>query len=124
MKLDQIGQIAINAKDVARATAFYKDVLGLSFLFGAGPNLSFFDCGGVRLMITRAEKPEFDHPASIVYYKVTDIEASYAELGAKGVKFEDTPHLVAPMLDHDLWMTGFMDSEGNYLVLMCEKKKA
>ena len=123
MNLDKIGQIAINAKDVARATAFYKDVLGMRFLFGAGPHLSFFDCGGIRLMIARAEKPEFDHPASLVYYKVPDIEASHAALTGKGVEFVDAPHLVAPMPDHDLWMAGFKDSEGNDLVLMCEKKK-
>jgi methylmalonyl-CoA/ethylmalonyl-CoA epimerase len=71
----QIGQIAINAKDTERATAFYRDVLGLKLLFQAGPKLSFFDCGGVRLMITVPEEAEFNHPSSILYYKV---EPSFA----------------------------------------------
>ncbi|HUQ47718.1 MAG TPA: VOC family protein, partial [Gemmatimonadaceae bacterium] len=82
--LDAIGQIAINVKDVARATAFYRDVLGMKFLF-APPNLAFFDAGGVRLMLTTAEKGEFDHPASILYYKVGDIIGTHRSLVGKGV---------------------------------------
>jgi methylmalonyl-CoA/ethylmalonyl-CoA epimerase len=117
--LRQIGQIAINAKDVARATAFYRDVLGLTLLFQAGPNLSFFDCGGIRLMITVPEA-EFDHPSTILYYKVDDIRASYESLKARGAEFRDEPHFLAKMSDHDLWMTFLKDSEGNTLGLMSE----
>ena len=124
MSLQSIGQIAVNAKDVARATVFYKNVLGMNFLFSAPPGLAFFDCGGVRLMISKAEKPEFDHPASIIYYKVPDIEKSHAELLERGVAFEEKPHLVAPMSAYDLWMASFRDSEGNLLALMSEKAKA
>ncbi|HEX3130684.1 MAG TPA: VOC family protein [Thermoanaerobaculia bacterium] len=116
----QIGQIAINAKDVARATAFYRDVLGLKLLFQAGPKLSFFDCGGVRLMVTTAEEAEFDHPASILYYKVDDIRASYEAIKGRGAEFRDEPHLVAKMPDHELWITSFWDTEGNTLALMSE----
>lgn len=120
--LQRIGQIAINAKDVPRAAAFYRDVLGVPHLFDAGPKLSFFNLGGVRLMLTTAEKPEFDHPSSILYLVVADIEAAFASFKDKGVAFEDTPHLVAKMPDHELWMVFFRDSEGNLLALMCEKR--
>ena len=117
--LDTIGQIAINAQDVARATAFYRDVLGMKFLFAA-PNLAFFDAGGVRLMITTADKAEFDHPASILYYKVDDIVGTHRSLVAKAVKVEGEPHIVAPMPDHDLWISAYRDSENNYFALMSE----
>jgi len=117
--LTRIGQIAINAQDVDRATAFYRDVLGLPHLFRAG-QLSFFDCGGVRLMLDKAEKPEFDHASSILYFQVADIQATYERLKTAGTKFEDTPHLLARMPKHDLWMTFFRDSEANLLALMSE----
>jgi methylmalonyl-CoA/ethylmalonyl-CoA epimerase len=115
----RIGQVAINVQDVDRATAFYRDKLGLTLLFTAGP-LAFFDCGGVRLMLTRPEKPEFDHPSSILYFAVTDIQAAYRRLEKGGVELEDTPHVVARMPDHELWMTFFHDSERNTLALMSE----
>jgi methylmalonyl-CoA/ethylmalonyl-CoA epimerase len=115
-----LGQIAVNAKDVDRAAAFYQDKLGLKLLFKAPPGLAFFDCGGVRLMLDRAEKPEFDHPSSILYFSVPDIQAAYGKLKENNVHFEDEPHLLAKMPTHDLWMTFFRDSEGNLLALMSE----
>ena len=121
--ISHLGQIAINAHDVSRATQFYRDTLGLPFLFSTGA-LAFFDCGGVRLMLSRPDKPEFDHPSSILYFSVPDINTAHHEMKAKGVKFEDEPHMVAKMPDHDLWMTFFRDSEGNFLALMSEVKKA
>jgi predicted enzyme related to lactoylglutathione lyase len=117
--LSRIGQIAINAHDVDRATAFYRDVLGLSHLFRAG-QLSFFDCGGVRLMLDKPEKPEFDHPSSILYFQVGDIQAAHRRIKDAGAKFEDEPHVIAQMPKYDLWMTFFRDSEGNLLALMSE----
>lgn len=120
--LSQIGQIAINVKDPARAMAFYRDKLGMKLLFSAG-TLSFFDCSGVRLMLSRAEDARFDHPSSLIYFKVPDIQAQYAAMLAAGVLFEDKPHIVAPMPTYDLWMTHFNDTEGNLLVLMCEMAK-
>jgi len=122
--ISRLGQIAINAHDVDRAAAFYQDALGLKLLFKAPPGLAFFDCGGVRLMLTRPEKPEFDHPSSVLYFAVPDIQAAHATMKAKGVKFEDQPHLIAKMPDHDLWMTFFHDSEGNLLGLMSEVGRA
>jgi predicted enzyme related to lactoylglutathione lyase len=117
--LSRIGQIAINAHDVDRATAFYRDVLGLPHLFRAG-QLSFFDCGGVRLMLDKAEKPEFDHPSSILYFQVGDIRAAHKRLKEAGATFEDEPHVIAQMPKYDLWMTFFRDSENNLLALMSE----
>ncbi|HKC70856.1 MAG TPA: VOC family protein [Terriglobales bacterium] len=117
--LSQIGQIAINVHDTARAMAFYRDQLGMQFLFSAG-QLAFFNAGGIRLMLTPPEKPEFDHPSSILYFKVPDIQQAHATLAERGVKFEDTPHMIARMPDHELWMTHFRDSENNLLSLMSE----
>ena len=122
--ISRIGQIAINASDVERAATFYQDVLGLKLLFKAGPGLAFFDCGGVRLMLTRPENPEFDHPSSILYFAVPDIQAAHARMKEKGVPFEDEPHLIARMPDHDLWMVFFRDSEENLMGLMSEVKKS
>jgi methylmalonyl-CoA/ethylmalonyl-CoA epimerase len=118
--ITHLGQIAITAKDVERAAAFYQDVLGLKMLFKAPPGLAFFECGGVRLMLQRPEKPELDHPSSILYFAVPDIQAAYGRLKESGVQFEDQPHLIARMPAHDLWMTAFRDSEGNLLALMSE----
>ena len=117
--LDRIGQIAINVRDVARAVQFYRDTLGMRFLFEV-PKLAFFDCGGVRLMLSLPESKEFDHPGSVLYYKVADINASHAALKARGVEFIDEPHLIARMPDHDLWMVFLHDTEGNTLALMSE----
>jgi methylmalonyl-CoA/ethylmalonyl-CoA epimerase len=119
--LSEIGQIAIRVHDVDRAVAFYRDVLGAPFLFQF-PGLAFFGFGGVRLMLSKAESPDFDHPASTIYYKVTDIETVHATLKAKGAEFVDAPHLIAKMPDHDLWMVFLKDSEGNVLGLMDEKR--
>ncbi len=123
MNIESIGQIAINAHDVGRATAFYRDTLGLRFLFGTEA-LAFFDCGGIRLMIGRPSSAEFDHPGSILYFKVADIGAAHQALGAAGVVFKAEPHLVARMPDHELWMAFFTDSEGNTLALMAEVRNA
>ncbi len=121
--ISRVGQIAINAHDVERAATFYQDAMGLKLLFKAPPGPAFFDCGGVRLMLTRPDKPEFDHPSSILYFAVPDIQAAHARMKEHGVHFEDEPHLIARMPDHDLWMTFFRDSEGNLLGLMSEVKR-
>ena len=118
--ISRLGQIAIVAQDVERAAGFYQDVLGLKLLFKAPAGLAFFDCGGVRLMLSRPEKPEHDHPSSILYFAVPDIQAAHFKMKANGARFEDEPHLVAKMPDHDLWMTFFRDSEDNVLALMSE----
>jgi predicted enzyme related to lactoylglutathione lyase len=117
--IQNIGQISIIVHDLPRAIAFYRDTLGLLLLFTAG-NLAFFDCGGVRLMLGPAETPELDHPSSILYFRVPDINAAHQKLIDRGAQIEAPPRLIAPMPTYDLWMSGFRDSEGNILELMSE----
>ena len=114
-----IGQISIRVHDVERAVAFYRDALGLEFLFDAGP-LAFLMCGDVRLMLTKPERDEFDHPSSTLYFRVDDIDAAREELVGRGVPFDDEPHLIAKMPDHELWMTFFRDPDRNLHGLMSE----
>jgi methylmalonyl-CoA/ethylmalonyl-CoA epimerase len=121
--IENIGQIAINTHDVERAISFYRDGLGLEFLFRAGP-LAFFMCGGVRIMLSVAESSEFDHASSVIYFRVADIHAAREELTGRGVEFEDEPHLIAKMPDHELWMTFFRDPDRNYLGLMSEIRRS
>ena len=116
----RIRQIAIVCKDVARATAFYRDTLGLRFLFSAGPNLAFFDCDGVRLMLSTAEGEAAG--TSVLYYLVTDIQARQASLAAAGVRFVGEAHMIARMPDHELWMCFFRDPDGHTLALMSERR--
>ena len=118
-EVQKIGQIAINVHDTNRAVGFYRDVLGLKLLFTAG-QLAFFDCGGIRLMLSPPSSKEYDHPSSILYFKVDDIQKAYAWLVSQNVKTEGEPNLVAKMPDHDLWLAGFRDSEGNVMQYMSE----
>ncbi|MES2201052.1 MAG: VOC family protein [candidate division FCPU426 bacterium] len=119
----RLGQVSIAVKDVLRATAFYKDKLGLELLFSTPEGLAFFRCGSTRLMLSKPETPEFDHPASLFYYQTEGIEARHAGLLAKGVVCRQAPRLVAPMPDHDLWISAYEDGEGNVFALMEEKAK-
>ncbi len=121
--LSQIGQISVNVHDLKKAIAFYRDTLGMKFLFEI-PNAAFFDCGGIRLMLGLPEKPELDHPSSIIYYRVDDIQGTFNALSARGVRFEGKPHVVAHMKDHDLWMAFFRDLDKNLLALMSETPRA
>ena len=120
--LSRIGQISVNVHDVAKAIAFYRDTLGMKFLFEV-PKMAFFDCGGVRLMLALPDRAEFDHPGSIIYYKVDDIQAAYKTLSSRGVRFETKPNLIARMPDHELWMASFRDQDGNLLELMSEVRE-
>ena len=117
VQLSKIGQIAINVADLEAAVAFYRDVLGMKFLFQY-PGLAFFDCDGVRLLLD--ELGGWQHPSSIVYFQVEDIHAVHQSLVEKGVEFSNAPHLVAKMPDHDLWMAFFLDPSTNILALMSE----
>jgi len=119
----QLGQVSINVHDVDKAIAFYRDTLGLRFLFQA-PKMGFFDCGGVRIMLAVAEKPEFDHPSSIFYFKVDDIQAVAQALQSRGVHFDTPPHLIARLPGHDLWMAFFRDVDQNLMAWMSEQKPA
>ena len=121
-RLSTIGQIAMPVTDLARAIAFYRDRLGMRFLFQAPPQLAFFDCGGVRLMLDVPEDKEFARHRSVLYFKVPDIDRAYQDLNAAGVTFRGEPHLIAKLPDHELWMAFFDDTEGNTLALMAEKR--
>ena len=120
--ISRLGQVSVNVHDLDRAVSFYRDSLGLPLLFTTG-NMGFFNCGGVRLMLTPPEKPEFDHPGSVLYFVVEDIKSAHKQLLAKGVSFEGEPHLIARLPDHDLWMAFFHDTEGNLLALMSEVRR-
>jgi len=120
IQLLQISQIAINAKDLNRAIEFYRDKLGLKHLFSAG-TMAFFDCGGVRLMLAKPEKPEFDHPGSIIYFKVKRTSEAYEAMAARDIQFEAKPALIARMPTHNLWMAFFRDSENNILAITSEE---
>ena len=122
LELNQIGQISINAHDVTRAEAFYRDQLRLKHLYSF-PGMAFFEYGGIRLMVSKPERPELDHPSSILYFKVENIFTTYETLSSRGVRFVDSPHIVAEMDTFTLWLAEFRDSEGNILCLMSEKHK-
>ena len=119
--LGQIGQIAIPVTDIERSISFYRDVLGMRFLFKAPPGLGFFDCAGVRLMLDAPAK-ENAGKGSVIYYKVKELQTTFEKLSAKGLIFEAKPHLIAKMPDHELWMAFFRDPDNNLLALMSEIK--
>ncbi len=120
--LGEIGQIGLTVKDLAQSTEFYRDVLGMRFLFDAG-NMAFFQCGSVRLMLGTAEAGK-EGPVGgvILYFKAESIEGVCAELANRGVHFMQEAHLVARMVDHELWMAFLKDPDGNVVGLMEEKR--
>ena len=120
--LSDIGQIAITVGDVAKVTAFYRDVLGLKFLFSAGPNLTFLAAGSVRIMLTTPQGHGEVGKNSILYFKITDIAATHAAIVARGATNERAPQLAAKMPDHELWMGFVRDPDGNLVGLMEEKR--
>jgi methylmalonyl-CoA/ethylmalonyl-CoA epimerase len=119
LALNEIGQIAIPVGDIDRATAFYRDVLGMRFLFTAPPGLSFFDCAGVRLMLDLPAK-ERAGKGSVLYFKVQDLSEAFECLKTQGVRIEAVPHRIAKMPDYELWMCFFRDPDNNMLALMSE----
>lgn len=117
--LQKIGQIAVPVKDLERAISFYKEDLGLPLLFSVN-GLAFFDCDGIRLLLSLPEKEEFAMNSSILYFQVENLDATYQDLLSKGVTFNDAPHLVATVGDTEIWMAFFNDTEGNTHALMSE----
>lgn len=118
--LSVIGQIAVPVSDLDRAISYYRDTLGMTFLFQAPPGLAFFDCAGIRLLLDAAAEGPAKTRSSVIYYRVGDIQEAYEVLGTRGVEFVGEPHLVAKMPDHDLWMAFFRDPDENLLALMSE----
>lgn len=119
--LSRIQQISMRVHDIERAVRFYRDALGLPFLFEAAPRLAFFDCAGVRLMLSTPE-PGFDHPGSILYFAVEDIGRARDTLASRGVQFRSAPHKIATLADREVWLADFEDTEGNTLALMSEPR--
>lgn len=119
-----LGQVALTVRDVPASTVFYRDAVGLPFLFGAGPTLAFLAIGPTRLMLSRAEGALLPGSGTVLYLKVENLEGTYAAMRTRGVTFVDQPHLVAPMPDHDLWMCFFRDPDQHLWGLMTEKPKA
>lgn len=117
-----VGQIAVTVSDVDTSLAFYRDALGLTFLFSAGPNLAFLDAGGVRLMLTTPQGAGSVGHNSVVYFKVSGIQAAHQAMVDRGAISERAPQLAATLPDHELW-TGFLrDPDGNLVGLMEEKR--
>lgn len=119
MRVESIGQIGIPVKNVERAVAFYRDVIGLPLLFETS-GLAFFQCGETRLMLSLPETSEFDHPSSVLYFKVDDLAESVITMKESGADFIDEPHMVGKMGDVEVWMTFFRDTEGNTHAVMSE----
>ena len=120
--LSRIRQIALVVHDLPAAIAFYRDQLGMRFLFQAPPGLAFFDCDGIWLMLSTPEK-EFERPGSVIYFEVADIDETHRVLRERGVEFIDAPHLIADMGSYELWMAFFRDLDGNPLALRSERAK-
>jgi catechol 2,3-dioxygenase-like lactoylglutathione lyase family enzyme len=117
-----LGQVHVSVADVARATEFYRDVLGLEEVLEAD-GMAFLDCGGVRLYLSPPEGGADLH-TSILYLRVDDIDAASDTLGERGVAFDTEPHLVHTGPEFALWLAFFHDSEGNQLALMEERPVA
>jgi predicted enzyme related to lactoylglutathione lyase len=121
-KLSEIGQLAMTVSDVPSALKFYRDVLGLAFLFSPGPNLAFLAVGPVRIMLTTPQGAGTVGHNSIIYFKATDIAATHAALIERGAKNERAPQLTAKMPDHELWTAFVRDPDNNLVGLMEEKR--
>ena len=118
----KIGQVAITVGDVGSAVAYYRDVLGLKFLFSPGPNLAFLSDGSIRIMLSTPQGSGTVGANSILYFQVTNIEATYDAIIARGSASERRPQLAAKMPDHDLWIGFLRDPDGNLVGLMEEKR--
>lgn len=121
VNITSIGQIAVAVSDLESAKRFYLDVLGLDLLFEAPPGLVFFDCGGIRLMVTTQQGEGKDHTTSVIYYKVDDIDLATQAIQSKGVVFEREPQLAAKMPDHELWIGFLRDPDDNLVGIMAER---
>ena len=122
LNLRQIGQIALPVSDVERSEVFYADILGLPKLYRFG-DLTFFDCGGVRLLLEKAREPKDLRPQGCIYFRCADIALAVSELERRGANFTHQPHRIAKMDDHDLWMAFFNDPDGHTLAIMHEAPK-
>ena len=122
MKIHGVGQISISVTDVDRAVEFYRDILGINFLFqvpGDNP-MAFFDCSGIRLYINQPENPEHAGP-SVLYFQVDSAQDSAKDLASRGVSIESEPHIIHQTENYTLWMAFFRDPDGNLMAVMSEE---
>ncbi|CAN5298678.1 hypothetical protein BH23GEM2_BH23GEM2_07050 [soil metagenome] len=115
-----IGQLLIPVEDLEQAIPFYRDVLGLRFLFAAPPQMSFFQCGNVRLLVGVHEPDRARERGSQIYFNVEDVHAVHGTLIERGVAFRAAPHVVHRSPESELWLAEFADPDGNLLALMSE----
>lgn len=121
-RLSEIGQIAVTVSDVEKAVTFYRDALGLEFLFSPDPNLAFLRAGSVRIMLSTPQGAGRAGHNSILYFDVTDIEEAHAAIVARGAKNERAPQFTAEMEDHELWISFLRDPDDNLVGLMEERR--
>jgi predicted enzyme related to lactoylglutathione lyase len=117
-----VAQIAVTVSDVETATQFYRDIIGLRFLFSAGPNLAFLSDGALRIMLSTPQGAGKVGANSILYFKVDDIESAFADMVEKGATSERPPQLAAQMPDHQLWIGFLRDPDSNLVGIMEEKR--
>ena len=115
-----VGQLLIPVDDFERGVAFYRDVLGLPFLFAASPQMAFFACGSVRLLVGVPPAGQKAQRGSAIYFSIKDIDGVFTSLRHNGVKFVANPHLVHRTPEAELWLAEFTDPDGNQLALMSE----
>ena len=120
IQISAIGQIGVPVHDLDKSTAFYRDILGMKFIFQVPNMMSFFDCGGIRIMLAIPTSSEYDHPSSIIYYRVDDIHSTFATLKERGVHFIQNPHSIGQMGNVDVWMAFFKDVDSNTLAIMSD----
>ena len=117
-----IRQIAVTVSDVEQALGFYRDVLGLEFLFAPSADLAFVQAGDIRIMLSTPQGAGAVGANSILYFSVTAIEAAFDALVARGAQSERAPALAARMPDHELWIGFLRDPDGNLVGLLEEKR--
>lgn len=115
-----VGQLLIPVENLESAIEYYRDTLGLRYLFSAPPQMSFFQCGDVRLLVGVPEAGQRRERGSAVYFRVPDIHAVYATLKERGVEFGAEPKLIHKTTTSELWLAEFRDPDGNQLALMSE----
>lgn len=117
-----VRQVALSVRDVDKAKGFYVGILGLTHLFDAGPELSFLDAGGLRIMLAPPEGGADAGKNSTLYYQVDDLDKAHAGAVSQGAEKVDDPHLIANMPDHELWMAFLRDPDGNLVGLLEERR--
>ena len=121
MAVGPLGQVHISVRDVDRSVEFYRDVLGMDFMFRVpGQPMAFFASGDVRLYLGVPESPEFKSKC-VLYFRVDDVDAEYARLTEAGVAFLDTPHVVHRDANGELWMAFLEDPDGHQIGLMQQR---